>query len=316
MRRWLDRLLGRRAKEVAVLRDVDRERVRFLMMVREGVPTIDWGMAAAWLEKETPDVVERGLLHRAIAAAWLDEVRDSLDGDYKRWRHARVEGLGAVERNVAVQVAASTDRCIRVIEEALAPLLMGEKIEPVAIVALASKDEYLSFIAPHYPDEGEFATSGGQYSCAWEGSFPLIALPVLPGADPTGVIAHETTHHAMVKFGLPLWVEEGLTQMMEERVAGHSMFVLNEELLERHRARWEETGLEGFWEGGSFRSPHEDEQELSYHLSQLLVRAQLQQDAGRFFGFVRDCRMKGSDVACEDHLGKNLDDVVWRILGR
>jgi hypothetical protein len=315
MKRWLDRLLGRGAKEEAVLRDVDRERVRFLMTVREGVPTVDWGMAAAWLEKETVDEVERTHLHRAVAAAWLDEVRDSLEGDYRRWRHARVEGLGSMERRIAQDAAEGADRSIRVIEEALGPILGGEKIKPVAVVALESAESYLTFIAPYYPDEGEFATSGGQYNAAFEGSFPFITLPVIGEYESAGVIAHEMTHHALAEFGLPLWVEEGLTQMMEERVTGQLMFRFDEEMVERHQARWEESGLEDFWTGASFLSPHEDEQELSYHLSQLLVRAQLQRDPARFFLFARDCRLKGSEVACAEHLGNDLDAVVWGNLG-
>lgn len=315
MKRWLQRLFGTQAREDAELREVPRDEVQFLMMHRDGVPMVDWHMAEAWIEKRTEDPVERSHLHRAVAARWLDNVRDSLDGDYQRWRHARVEGLALMERNVAVMAAASADRAIAEIESALKPILRGVRIPPVAVIALDSNDSYLTFTSPFYADEGEFATSGGVYIRAESGSFPMIAFPAIRGHGVAAVVAHEMTHHALSGIDIPLWVEEGLTQMMEERVEGSNNFTLNSEMVERHQARWSESGLERFWSGETFFSPHEDEQELSYHLAQLLVRSQLRHDPKRFFAFVQDCRDNGAEASIAANVPGGLDDVVWRLLG-
>lgn len=272
-------------------------------------------MAESWLTRRTTPAEKLPDMRRALAAAWLDEVRDALKSDHRRWRHARVEGLGPVDKNIAIHASRAADSAFEIIEKALRPILGGNPIPPVGIVVMATLEDYLSFIAAYYPDEGEFATSGGMYLNGGTDAFPFVALPAPSAASVAGVIAHELTHHALFGMGLPLWVEEGLTQMMAERVTGIPNFVLNEELLGRHRHRWQESGLDGFWSGASFHSPHEDEQELAYHLSQILVRGQLDRDAAAFFRFARACRESGPEAAVRDHFGTDPDDVVERFLG-
>jgi len=127
-------------------------------------------------------------------------------------------------------------------------------------------------------------------------------------------IAHELTHHALHDAQLPLWVEEGITQMMEERVTGQTNFKLDRQMLRRHREHWLDGSLERFLSGEGFSAPHDDEQELSYHLAQLVVRGLLSRDPKSFFAFARACGTTNPGDAATRHLGATPDEIVERAL--
>ncbi len=307
---------GLRASNV-VLPIIEPGQMRSFCAVSHGLPQVDWGMVDHWVSKREASEGERALLRRAVASAWLDEVRGALEVAHRRWKGERVEGLGPVEDDLAPRVARAAERAIGVIGPALRPIRGDGAIDDLAIVAFQETEDYYSFIAHEYPEEGEFATSGGVYMHQREVDFPVIAMPLRVRHGVESTIAHELTHHALWALDLPLWVEEGLTQMMEERVTGASNFVFTHEMVERHRAHWGRRGLERFWSGRSFHSPEDDEQELSYNLSQAIVRRQLSDRAKAFFAFARACRSSddGADAAGK-HLDCGLDELAEQVLGR
>lgn len=287
---------------------VDRELVGHLFHMDHGLPQLDWGGAELWRQRNGDVPL------RAVAGAWLDELRDALEGEYRRWRHERVEGLAPVEANVALRCAAAGDRAIKVIEESLRPVRGEEPIGDFAIIALARHDDYYSFLAHHDREDGESATSGGCYIADGADTLPLILLNAQAKWGIEDTIAHELTHHALRGMDLPLWVEEGLTQVMEERVTGQTSFTLDHEMVERQRSRWE-GGLAPFLAGESFFSSFEDDQELSYHLAQWIVRVALSEQPKAFFAFVRACGPNGADAAAAKHLGCRLEDLGCSLLG-
>jgi hypothetical protein len=317
LRRWLSRARGHPAsRPPADLRSLDRDQAASFLQVREGLPHVDWAMAESWAQRRTADERERDRLRRAVAAAWLDEIRDALAIDHKRWRHALIEGLAPVQDGAALRIARAADHAAGIISDALKPITGRAAFAPLGVIALARPEDYYSLIAPFYPDEGEFATSGGVYINERGWSFPFLAMPVRSNRHSIEqTIAHELTHHALCRLDIPLWAEEGLTQMMEERVTGVANFALDRDTLRRHRRRWEESGLEVFWSGAAFHSPHEDEQELAYHLSQVLVRGLLSAKPAAFFAFTRAAtRADHGAAAAAEHLGADLDGVAERLL--
>src|SRR6185295_15043814 len=180
--------------------------------------------AEVWIQANSPSPELHDQFRRAAAAAWLDELRDALQDDHKRWRHAGVEGLGPIEDDLAVRAAKGADRAREMIADALRPIRADAPIPLVAVIALRKQEDYYSFISRYYPDEGEFGTSGGVYINEGEPSVPIIAMPANLKHSVELTLAHELTHHALRGLELPLWVEEGLTQMMEERVTGYTAF--------------------------------------------------------------------------------------------
>lgn len=320
MLRWLKGLVGARAglrPSNVVLPVIERDEIAGFLAESHGLPQVDWGMADLWVSKRANSAIDREMWRRAVASAWLDALRDAIDVAHRRWKGAAVEGIGPVEDDLAPRVARATERAIGVIEPALRAIRGDQPIEALAIVALQETEDYYSFIAHEYPEEGQFATSGGVYMRQREVDFPVIAMPLRVRHSVENTIAHELTHHALWMLDLPLWVEEGFTQMMEERVTGASNFVFTRETVERHRSHWGRSGLDRFWSGEAFHSPEDDEQELAYNLSQAIVRRQLSDRAQAFFAFTRACRSADDGAeAAGQHLDCGLDELAGQVLGR
>jgi hypothetical protein len=185
----------------------------------------------------------------------------------------------------------------------------------LGIIVFAGKDDYISFTCRFYAEEGEWATSGGCYHNEGGVSLPLIITHAGSKWSLEMTIAHEMTHHLLEPFNLPLWVEEGFTQMMEERVTGYNNFKLDREMVERHRARWHDGGIASFLGGDAFHSGHDTDQELAYHLAQWIARTELSERAEAYFRFVRDCASVGPGESATRHLGCSLDELALKRLG-
>lgn len=309
MLHWIRSLLhrkDRKGRSRADLASFDRAEIAGLMKREHGLPHVDWNIAEAWLDRRSAGSDRPAPFERALVAGWLDELRDSIPEDCQRWRHELVEGLAPMRDGLAARVATGADRALGIIRESLRKVRGETPIGPVTVVCLPDLERYYSFVSPYGPEEGEFATSGGMF-IRERPSFPIICLIASDKHAIEQTLAHELTHHALSGMEMPLWLEEGFTQMMEERVAGVSGFKVDREIMGRHVAHWGGVGLERYFRGEGFSSPENDEQELAYHLSQLIVRAGLTRDAAAFFRFARDAREHdGGESAAQRHLGCSL----------
>lgn len=312
IRRWL--FGGSAGKRVSVdLPSVPREQIAHLLLRPDGLARVDWGMANSWIGRQTgadPDA-----WRRAVMAACLDEVRDSLPRDHRRWRSANVEGLAPLEGRIGPAMAAVAERAFTVLGSDLRVIRGDAPIPPVAIVAIEPNESYLDFTSSYFPDEGAFATSGGLCLNEGEDAFALIAVNAGSRRGCEVTVAHELTHHALRGGRLPLWMEEGFTQMMEERVVHVTNFILNEEMTARQRDHWSEHDIAEFLDGAAFHSPEEDTQELAYHLSQWVVRSELSRRPKEFFRFARACRDRDPDDACQEAIGVSPRELVLGIIG-
>lgn len=322
-------LRARRASgKSIVLPSLPREQIAPFLFQEEGLPHVDWGMVEVWIERKARgDLTVSQSLRRAVAAAWLDELRDAMPTDSRRWRRASVEGLAPLEGSVGLRAAKAADHSIDVIGKAMREIRgdpATNPIPPIAVVILATAEEYYSFISHFYGEEGEYATSGGIYVRSSADTFPLLAVNGQMTEHLESTIAHELTHHALhpdmtdagISEGLPLWAEEGLTQLMEERVTGLANFRFDRALLARHRELWEEIGFDGFADGSTFHSPEGERQDLSYNLALALTNNLLTTRPKAFFAFARACRNEGANAAdaASDHLGGSVEELARALL--
>lgn len=302
-------------KAAAGLRSIDPAILSHTIQMMDGLPHLDWGMVDAWIQRNVMEDSEIVPMRRAFAAGWLDALSEALGGEYRRWRHTEVEGLAPLAGNLGPETAMAADRAIAVIQRALRPIRGDMAIPPVAIIALEKLEQYYTLIAPLHPDEGAFATSGGIFTGGSDGTFPAIIFPCVGRHEIGSTIAHELTHHALAGLSLPQWLEEGYTQMMEERVTNTSNFHLTREIHQRHKEHWPEAGIDRFFSGDAFMSPEEDEQELAYNLAQAIVRGMLTERSEAFFAFTRACGTLGAEAAALKHLGMRIDELAERIIG-
>lgn len=307
---------GRRRVRAPALPEVSRERLEHLWRRRHGLPRVDWGMANAWINNRGELGDDMDLARRAVMAACLDEMRDSLTVDHRRWRSAHIEGLAPLEGRLGHALAATADRACAMLLRDLRVVRGDRPLAPIAVVAVEPLSAYIDLTASYFPSAGETATSGGLYLNEGEEAFPLIAISATARHGCEATVAHELTHHALHDMGLPLWVEEGFTQMFEERVTGTTGFALGPEMISRHRAHWDEARLEEFLDGWAFSSARGETQELSYHLAQWVVRSELTVRPKAFFAFVRACGEEEPELACKRMLGEPLEEIVRRRLRR
>jgi hypothetical protein len=315
LRRWMGR--GRAGESAWThLPTVSREEGELLWHRPDGLPRVDWDMAAHWISRRADTVHDEAAWRRALMAACLDEVRDSLDRDHVRWRSANVEGLAPLG-GIVVGKAMSTvaERAFRALRKDLRTIRPDEPIAPIALVAIEPADSYVDFTNSYFLDEGAFAMSGGLYLNEGPEAFPLIAVNAASRHGCEATVAHELTHHALHGTGLPSWVEEGIAQMMEERIALAPDFKLDAEMVQRQRDLWSTHDIDSFLDGSAFLCPVDDMQELSYHLAQWVVRGELTRRPDAFFAFARACRGQDPDEACHNVLGVSPRQLVLAIIG-
>jgi hypothetical protein len=311
------RILGRfrtkreQAQPSLDLPTVAIEDIEHMLVDDMGIPQLDWGMALDWIEQTEPDPWEQLPKLRAVGSAWLQAIRRALTTEHTVWRAESAEGLSPAD--AATRLQRATANAASTIGQALVPLRGKDPVFPFCVVALKSYDDYLSFHS-HFDREGESATSGGSYLRREHSTLPCIVLPMSASWAAETTIAHEFTHHALADLELPLWIEEGLAQMMEERIGGGG-FVITHDKLEQHRECWEDDGFGAFWNGDAFHSPEGHDQRLAYELAQFIVRSMLLVDATKFFAFAKDAAWHdgGASVA-EEHWGVDLDEYARRLV--
>lgn len=234
---------------------------------------------------------------------------------HRCWSTLNAECITPDRESIVRGVGTIAETSFKVLSRDLAVIRGSAAIPPIAIVGLEPLSSYVDFTSHYYPDSGEFASSAGVYLRGDPTTFPILALPLLPDANFGNVISHELTHHALVECNLPLWVEEGLTQMFEERVVGYSHFVINAEMVARQRARWLPNNIAEFLDAAVFHSPVDDTQELAYHLAEWVVRSELSRRPAQFFEFARACREMDEEAASQRVFGRSCEALVHGVIG-
>lgn len=129
-------------------------------------------------------------------------------------------------------------------------------------------DSFARYLGDYYPD-GDFMMPGGV--CLDQGYAHFI-LPDTNLTHCAPVLAHELCHIFLRSKYWPLWLEEAVVQTVEHCVARSGSYVLDREMIRRHRDFWTPEIMQDFWSGLSFHRPDEGS-ELSYHLALFLLNA-------------------------------------------
>lgn len=234
--------------------------------VRESLPRPKWDTIANWIESQTePDSFDE--VWTQIARDWLIRLSRSLPNEYALYESPEFLLL-AIDESCGQRVLNRSERARDIILKTLSGVASDEGFGKHVILLFADINSYYDYVTDFYPDEGEFGLSGGMFVNAGYGHFAIC-----PGHfnDYERVIAHELNHALLRHLPLPLWLNEGVTQVMEDVVTDSSYFSVDREIRQRHLDYWDAETIDMFWSGDSFYSP-DDGQELSYHLSQVLFR--------------------------------------------
>ena len=234
--------------------------------VRDGLPRPKWDVISAWVDANIdPSSLDESWTQ--IARDWLTRLSESLPRGYALHESPEFLLLAADEA-IGQRVLNSSQRARRIILESLDGVASDQGFGKHVVLLFADTENYYDYVTDFYPDEGEFGLSGGMFLNIGYGHFAIC-----PAYDDNyeRVIAHELNHALLRHLPLPLWLDEGVTQVMEDVVMDSSYFTVDHQILRRHRDYWTSETIDAFWSGESFYCSDEG-QELSYHLAEVLFR--------------------------------------------
>lgn len=263
------------------------------------------------LSAPNPDALEPGAAGiaddalRAGANHWRQRLLDELGPRYAATPSEHFALLAPEDPRFARVLLAYAERCRKHILAILAGVAQFD--ERVTILVVHDADTYYRYNASLSDEGGHFATSGGIFVDAFWPHLVFVA-DELHVIEPT--LAHELAHAGVRRLRLPLWLNEGMAVLTEQRIAPRGPGLYRpDELTDMHRAFWNDATLQEFWSGTAFQRPDEGNL-LSYDLAQRLVML-LSRDFDRFRAFALDARIDdaGHEAALR-HVGIGLDQAL------
>jgi len=231
---------------------------------------------------------------------------------------------------IAARMINFAEGAVAQIRDFLGPISWGAHHGKQVILIFAERDDYYQYVSYYY-SEGTHPTSAGVHL---HGGYPHVALWYDNELRAVQTIAHELTHHCLGHLPIPLWLNEGVAQMLPKvvsqpyvpaahhgssqaywgLVSGWSPPVVWAEIAERHHQFWTEERIQGFWAGTSFQEAGESV-ELSYNLAEIMMHF-LTKNREDFLNFLnRADRADGGQTAALDSLGICLGETVGTFLG-
>ena len=275
-----------------------------------GYPRPDWRAVADWIATHE-DEPNHHSTYTDLGREWLVRLRSALGDGYGVFESENFIFLGHAEREKASRWGRLAEMALQELLEGMPGIAIPNRRGKLPVLCLYGVETYYDYVSYFYPD-GEYGGSAGVY--VLEGH-PHIVLKQTDAYWFESVIVHEITHACLEGRDLPVWVEEGVTQLVEEAVVPVRGFQLNRETFKRHRQYWTDNGLRCFWYGESFQRP-DDGQELSYHLAEVLTRNLLSRGREAFLRFIQQADpMDCGDEAAHDVYGFGVADLATQFLG-
>ena len=275
------------------------------------LPQPNWQTIQAWVDEQVAQP-EREQAWWDIAEDWLQTLNHALEGAYRIERSDNLLLLVPKESSHATALLRLGDVAVEAIVSELDDLAFENWLGPLVVLVFEDGGAYYDYIAPFY-QEGEFGGSGG--SCIRQG-FVHVALHPATLEQLQSALAHEIAHAALAHLKLPLWLEEGITQLAEEVARPEwGRFNLDAKTAAELRGYWRERGLADFWWGKGFFLA-DDGQKFSYLLAQVLFRLLLADDKPSLAEFVHHVHVDDAgETAAQDFLGSGLADLAAKFLG-
>lgn len=278
---------------------------------RLGLPRPNWDAIWEWVNTNVPDG-DADAVWTHLASEWVDKLIAALPAGYSRADSPEFMLLSNTDAKTAERLLRWCERSRRVILDTLDGVARDDGYGKHVVLAFGDIDSYYDYVSDFYPDAGEFALSGGMFL---DRGYGHIALCMAYTGDNERTIAHELSHALIRHLPLPMWLNEGVTQVIEDLVVGSSYFMVDHETVRRHREYWDSDTIHSFWSGDSFYSP-DDGQELSYHLSQILFRTLMSDYPKSISGFLNAANfVDAGNRALNDVCGVSLGDRVSKFLG-
>ena len=277
-----------------------------------GFPLLDWTAVGKWLNAIEAEPARRETRTQA-QRAWLLHLRDTLGPNVWLFETEHAFVLSSLEEAVARATANYVETTRKRIGRLLGDLARFAQGEKSILLVLDDEDWYYQYVSIYYPEDGEFAFSGGMFIDAGCPHF-VVKRDHLSAIEPT--IAHELTHSALSYLKLPRWLDEGIAVNSERRLAGGTRTQYTpQQIHAMHLRFWEAQKMQEFWSGDAFMRT-DDGNLLSYELARVLVDY-LSRTWEPFSAFVRHAdRADAGAAAAQTHLDIDLGACVCALVER
>jgi hypothetical protein len=288
---------------------IDLQAIPGAVQVRLGVPRPDWQVVANWIDGQLPAEKHRAAWNH-FTWQWLESLRDQLPGGVIEGSNHTVLLSDAAD-DLNSRLLRWSDYYQREIRNFLG--LAHAKDHSVQILlALSDREWFCDYILDFYPEEGEFAEAGGVFIGA---GMPHIVLSTASDWMIEATIAHETSHALLSHLPLPMWLDEGVTAVVEQMANPHASVLMTPELGREHRAYWNHDRIQEFWSGASFVAP-DGGQRLSYSLAHVLVRNLIADYPRRITALLNSAEVADAgESALRAACGTGLAERVTQFLG-
>lgn len=271
----------------------------------------DWEKIATEVNSQA-DEAELHQFWDEACRSWLSRLKRDLGADYELYESEHFYVVSDQTASSVELLKTHLERTLRRILSELEGIARSTGYGRYVAIVISESDLYYQYITQFYPEEGEFGFSAGIFINDGYGHFVIDARDVSQ-AEP--VLVHELTHNCLVHLNLPIWIDEGLTTLVEQVFVSASGYTWDREQIRQHQAFWNGENIQSFWTGESFFSPDE-RQLLSYELAFWLIK-NLTSNRGRFTSFVREALVEDAGAeSARTNLGVTLGDLVATFLGQ
>jgi len=238
------------------------------LRLHEGLPILDWQAVLA-RAGELPSDEALVTAVESCKLGWLLHLRDALGGGYEVHESKCALVLSPYSARFANGMLEFIERTRRRIAQTLEGVASFEDYDREILIVFGDHETYYRYVSHAYPEDGEFAFSGGMFLHA--GCPHFVTMHDDETHTVERVIAHEMTHASVAHLRIPLWVNEGLAVNVEQRLMGKPPKLFTPaEMRDKHLAFWNSDTVQEFWSGRSFGRT-DDGNMLSYDLAQILV---------------------------------------------
>jgi hypothetical protein len=275
---------------------------------KHNLPIPDW---AACEPSETISHDEKNQHWSNVAASWLGKLSVSFSEPLKLRESANFFALSALTARETEVLLDYAERALKRNLATLGDIASDAGLGKHVVIILPNEDDYYQYVSEYYPQEGEFAFSGGMFIHHGYGHF-VFCKGSMDAMEPT--LVHELTHALVAHLSIPAWVNEGLAVNTERRWSPRPPEYQPHELAKKHSRFWNDETMQQFWSGKSYLRPDEGNV-LSYDLAQRLI-ALIGQDHERLTRFVNmsSSQDSGSQAALEV-LGMTLGELTEEAIG-
>jgi len=275
-------------------------------------PRVNWAIVRkAVTQYQQHPAINR--LWTELGAQWLVLIGKDLGEHYKLYESDHLL-LMSGQPNVTRTLATIGDAAYIRLERIIGRLAADRELGKHAVVVFDTMEAYFDYVSYFHPDrEGAYGMSAGMH--IGRGYGHTILNGKLQTIDRT--LVHELAHHMVSHRSLPLWLNEGIAQFVEDLVPGYRSPLVDHRQVRLHRRYWTWFGINHFWAGHSFKSV--PSQRLSYQLSDILFRNLVSHPLRRkrLHEFIATAHPGDAGAtACMECFGCPLAALVEEFLGR